>query len=57
VPYGSFYKDEWFLDSSASTYFIPFESDFVDMNLGYSYCNIAFLCKKSEAAEEVKSIS
>jgi len=24
VPYGSFYKDEWFLDSSTSVYFILF---------------------------------
>ena len=34
VPYGSFYKGEWFLDSSASAYFTLFESDFVDMTLG-----------------------
>jgi len=30
----SFYKDEWFLDSGASTHFTPFESDFVNMTLG-----------------------
>jgi len=35
VPHGSFYEDEWFLNSSASAHFIPFESDFVDINLGY----------------------
>ena len=34
APHGSFYEDEWFLSSSASTHFIPFESDFVDMTLG-----------------------
>jgi len=33
APYASFYKDEWFLDSGASTHFTPFESDFVDMTL------------------------
>ena len=31
VPYGYSYNDEWFLDSSASVYFTPFESDFVSM--------------------------
>ena len=30
VSYGSFYEDEWFLDSNTST---PFESDFVDITL------------------------
>jgi len=34
VPHGSFYEDEWFLNSDAFTHFIPFESDFVDMTLG-----------------------
>jgi len=34
VPYDSFYKDEWFLDSSASAYFTLFESDFVNITLG-----------------------
>jgi len=33
APRSSFYKDEWFLDSGASTYFTPFESDFVNMTL------------------------
>ena len=27
LPYGCSYNDEWFLDSGASTYFTPFESD------------------------------
>ena len=34
VFYGSFYEDGWFLNSSASVYFILFESDFVNMTLG-----------------------
>ena len=34
APHDSFYEDEWFLDSDASTHFTPFESDFVDMTLG-----------------------
>jgi len=34
ASHGSFYKDEWFLDSDASTYFTPFKSDFVDITLG-----------------------
>ena len=34
APYGSFYKNEWFLNSSASAHFTLFESDFVDMTLG-----------------------
>jgi len=33
APYSSFYKDEWFLDSDTSTYFIPFEFDFVNITL------------------------
>ena len=35
VPHGSFYEDKWFLNSNASTHFILFESDFVDITLGY----------------------
>ena len=35
VPHGSFYEDEWFLNSNASIHFISFESDFVDITLGY----------------------
>ena len=31
APYGCSYNDEWFLDSGASVYFTPFESDFVSM--------------------------
>ena len=34
VSYGSFYEDKQFLNSSISTYFILFESNFVDMTLG-----------------------
>ena len=34
VPHGKFYEDEWFLDSSASTHFTLFKSDFVNMTLG-----------------------
>jgi len=34
TPYGSFYKNEWILDSSASTHFTPFKSNFVNMTLG-----------------------
>jgi len=34
ASYGSFYKDKWFLEFDTSTYFTPFESDFVDMTLG-----------------------
>jgi len=42
APYGSFYEDEWFLNSSISAHFIPFESDFVDMTLGnYSWVETA----------------
>jgi len=33
APHSSFYEDEWFLDSGASTHFTPFESDFVNMIL------------------------
>jgi len=33
VPHGSFYKDEWFLDSDTSTYLTLFESDFVNITL------------------------
>ena len=33
APYGSFYKDKWFLNSGISTYFTLFESDFVDITL------------------------
>ena len=44
APYGSFYEDEWFLDSSASTHFTLFEFDFVNMILGnYSQVEIANL--------------
>jgi len=31
VLYGCSYNNEWFLDSGASAYFTPFESDFVSM--------------------------
>jgi len=31
IPYGCSYNNEWFLDSGASVYFIPFESDFVSI--------------------------
>ena len=31
MPYSSFYKDEWFLDSNISAHFTLFESDFVNM--------------------------
>ena len=34
TPHGRFYEDEWFLDSSASTHFTLFKSDFVNMTLG-----------------------
>ena len=34
VPHSSFYRDKWFLDFDASTYFTLFESDFVDITLG-----------------------
>jgi len=41
VPHSSFYKDEWFLDTGASAYFTPFESDFVNMTLGnYSWVKL-----------------
>ena len=33
VSHSSFYENEWFLDSCASTHFTPFESGFVDMTL------------------------
>jgi len=33
APHGSFYEGKWFLDSGASTYFTPFESDFVNITL------------------------
>jgi len=35
VPHGSSYEDEWFLNSSVSIHFTPFESDFVDMTSGH----------------------
>jgi len=31
VPYGCSYNDEWFLDSSTSAHFTPFEFNFVSM--------------------------
>jgi len=34
VPYSCSYNDEWFLESGASAYFTPFESDFVSMTQG-----------------------
>jgi len=34
ASHGSFYKNEWFLDSGTSTYFILFEFNFIDMTLG-----------------------
>jgi len=34
APHDSFYEDELFLNSDISTYFIPFESDFVNITLG-----------------------
>jgi len=34
APHGSFYEDEWFLDSDVFTYFTLFEFDFVNMILG-----------------------
>ena len=34
VSYDSFYKNEWFLDSSTSSHFTLFESDFVNITLG-----------------------
>ena len=38
APYNSFYEDKWFLNSGTSTYFISFESDFVDITLdNYSW--------------------
>jgi len=41
VSYGSFYKDEWFLDSSDSVHFTLFESDFVNITLGnYNWVEI-----------------
>jgi len=44
APYGSFYEDEWFLDSGASTYFTLFEFDFVNMTLdNYGQVEIANL--------------
>ena len=33
ASYGSFYKDEWFLDSDTFTHFTLFESDFINMTL------------------------
>jgi len=38
APYGCSYNDEWFLDSGVSTYFTPFESDFVSMTQGNYGC-------------------
>ena len=34
MPYNSFYKNKWFLDSSTSAHFTLFKSDFVDITLG-----------------------
>ena len=42
ASHGSFYKDEWFLDSDISTHFTLFESNFVNMTLGnYDWVEIA----------------
>jgi len=42
APYGRSYNDKWFLDSGASAYFTPFESDFVSMTQGnYGHIEIA----------------
>jgi len=42
APYGCFYNDEWFLDSSASAHFTSFESDFVSITQGnYSHIETA----------------
>jgi len=42
APHGSFYEDEWFLDSGASTHFTLFEFDFVNMTLdNYGQVEIA----------------
>jgi len=42
APHSSFYKGEWFLNSSISTYLTPFESNFIDISLGnYSQVEIA----------------
>ena len=38
APYGRSYNGEWFLDSSASVHFTPFESDFVFMTQGNYGC-------------------
>jgi len=38
APYGHSYNDEWFLDSDTSTYFTPFESDFVFITQGNYSC-------------------
>jgi len=38
APYGCSYNDEWFLDSSTSAHFTPFESDFVSITQGNYGC-------------------
>ena len=44
VSHSSFYEDKQFLDFGVSTYFTPFESDFVDITLGnYGQVEIANL--------------
>jgi len=41
ASHGSFYEDEWFLDSGASTHFTLFEFNFVNITLGnYSQVEI-----------------
>ena len=46
APHGSFYEDEWFLDSGASTDSTPFKSNFINMTLGnYGQVKIANLKK------------
>jgi len=42
APYSYSYNDEWFLNSGASAYFTPFESNFISMTQGnYSRVEIA----------------
>ena len=44
VFYSSFHEDKWFLDSSTSTHFTPFKSDFINITLGnFSQVKIANL--------------
>jgi len=46
ASHDSFYENKWFLDSSVSTHFTHFESNFVDMTL-YNYSQVEITNSKA----------